>query len=164
MKKFNEFLLRIQKGIILVCGVLLFSLFCIGALMRIFLNIDFYGLEELVVIIGIWFYFAGSAYAGFEDTHINADMVPMFVKSPKALAIMRVIKYVITVAVLILVSYWCIQFAWWNFLENPKTTVFKFPMIIMQIPIPISFILLTGYMTSHLINAIKDVKRGGDTQ
>jgi len=127
-----------------------------GAIFRYVFKIDFFGAEEILTLLAFWLYFIGGAYGSYEDSHISADVVNSFVKNEKVLKILAIIKYSLSTVISAVVTYWAINHISWLFETNPKTSVFKIPVVANQICILVCFVLTTVYMLMHLIMTIKD--------
>ena len=155
LNKINEATLKVMRTIMCVCGSISSLLIISGAFMRYILKKDFFGMDELVMLSAFWLYFIGSSYASWEDSHISADLLSSFLKNKKALKILAIIKYSLSAVISAITSFWCLQTVLWNMSKMPKTPVFQIPTIASQIPILISFIMMTIYLIMHLVIAIK---------
>ena len=156
LNKVNLVALKIMEIILCISGSISSILIITGAFMRYVLGKDFFGMDEFIMLAAFWLYFIGSCYASWEDSHINADLVTSFVKNPKALKILKIIKYSLSIAISAVTMYWCYQCVMWNIEKMPTTAVYRIPVIASQIPILISFIMMTIYLFMHLIIVIKD--------
>ena len=165
LKKINSATLKVMETILCISGSVSSILIIAGAFMRYVLKKDFFGMDEFIMLSAFWLYFIGSSYASWEDSHINADLVTSFVKNPKALKVLAIIKYSLSIAISSVTTFWCFQFVMWNIEKMPKTAVYKIPVITSQIPILISFIMMTIYLCMHLVIAIKkDYGKDGENQ
>jgi len=156
LNKINSAALRVMEIILCISGSLASILIISGAFMRYVLGKDFFGMDEFIMLAAFWLYFIGSCYASWEDSHINADLVTSFVKNPKALKILKIIKYGLSIVISSVTMYWCFQSVLWNIEKMPTSAVYGIPVIASQIPILISFIMMTIYLCMHLIIVIKD--------
>ena len=41
---------------------------------------NFYGSDEVIMLFAFWLYFMGAAYGSFEDSHIKADLLSVYLK------------------------------------------------------------------------------------
>ena len=149
----------------IISGASVCLLIFISALMRyrrtrnnqnIFL--DFYGYEEITLFIAFWLYFTGSMYAAKNNTHIDANMISMFVDNEKVVKIFDLIRSVITFILTVIVTAWCFKYVKWQWGLHAKSNVFKLPNIIAQIPIFISFFVWNFYVLRDIIVCFRSLK------
>ena len=158
MSKLNNFVLWIQEKIMIFTSLVIAAMILMSAIMRYVFHSDFYGMEEVVIILAFWLYFMGSSYAAYEDSHIKADLLSSMAKTKKTKAIFSAVKNFLSLLISILVTVWCVEFIVWNIHMNPKSPVYGIPLLISQVPILISFTLMTIYIFGHLVNDIKEIK------
>lgn len=158
LKKINSVLLMIQKSIVVVAGIVVCTVIVASAFMRYFLQIDFYGSEEIILFFAFWLYFMGSSLAAYDDSHINADMISSNLKSKKGKAIMAMIKNVLSLLISCIATVWSYNYILWTLSLGPKTNMLKWPLVVAQFPILVSFILMDFYILMHLFTAITDFK------
>ena len=158
MSKLNKFVLWIQEKIMIFTSLVIAAMILMSAIMRYVFHSDFYGMEEIVIILAFWLYFMGSSYAAYEDSHIKADLLSSMAKTKKTKAILSAIKNVLSLLISLLVTKWCLGFIIWNIKMNPKSPVYGIPLLISQIPILISFVLMTIYIFTHLVNDVNELK------
>lgn len=151
-----DFLLSVQKAIMIITSIMVTALIFSGAVMRYVFKTDFYGLEEIILFVAFWLYFIGSSYGSYEKSQISADIVSVYIKNEKHKKLMRVITSFFTAGLSIMVCYWSIQFIAWSFKMNPVSPVFRLPMVIPQSSIAIGFILMTFYSIVYFYQDIKD--------
>lgn len=136
-----------------IANVAICAMILIGAFMRYVLAKDFYGMEELVLIIAFWMYFVGSAVATKEDTQVSADLISSLLKSERQKAVLSVIRTVITTLLYILLAKWAWDYLLWSISLRPTTAVYKLPMSIQHAALVVSFFLSTLYEIEHLCHA-----------
>lgn len=149
----------LANWIVAISGIVVCMLIFIGAIMRYILHTDFYGSEELVLLAAFWLYFFGSALAAKHNTHIQAEMLDMFIKNKFIHDIATILKYVVNTAMCVMASVWSIQYVIWNININMKSNVFRFPMFITVLPIAISFVVWTLYSVRDIFAFVKSIKK-----
>jgi TRAP-type C4-dicarboxylate transport system permease small subunit len=158
MSKLNDMVLKVQEYIMAVFSIVIAFMILMSAVMRYVFHTDFYGMEEIVIILAFWLYFLGSAYAAHEDSHINADLLSSFATTKKSKNILAIIKYSLSLLVSLLTTYWCVGFIVWNIGMNPKSPVYSIPLVISQVSILVSFALMSIYILGHLLNSVKELR------
>lgn len=165
MKVFNvtaAALAVIQQYIVMFTGLASCLLIAAAAFMRYVLHVDFYGSEELIMLTAFWLYFMGASLATREDSHISADLICSLMKTPRQHHILKTIQHTISLAISVLATSWAYNYIIWSLARNPKTSVLKFPIIWLQFPILVFFILSSLYLAGHLISNIKALAQDGD--
>lgn len=147
------------------CVVVIF----VGAACRYIFHYNFNTTEEWALLAAFWLYFIGFALASREDSNINAELVSSFVKNNSVKWVLAIIKYAISLGVSLVATYWCFKYMQRGFELMPRTSVLKAPMVIIYIPVFISFLLTDIYMVKHMIarinlgKEIKSRKAGEET-
>lgn len=147
----------VANWIVVISGIAVCGLIFSGAVMRYILHTDFYGSEELILLAAFWLYFMGSTLAAKHNTHIQAEMLDMFVKNKTVHDIATVVKYVISLGMCVMASVWSVQYVIWNINIHMKSNVFRFPLYISVLPIAISFIAWTAYCLRDLILSVREM-------
>lgn len=156
-------LVKIQEYIVIVTGIAICLLITAAAVMRYVFKMDFYGSEEYIMYVAFWLYFIGSSLAARDDSHINADMIGSFAKSDQTKRIFAVVRQAISLVISLITTAWAFQYIMRSVRLNPTTAVLKAPLVLMQVPILISFALMDVYIAYHLIKAIGTLRnsKGG---
>lgn len=128
---------------------------CIASGMRYFLKIDFFGLEEFVLISACILYFFGAAQGSFERSHLNADFMENFMASRGKLGPFLLFQK----SAELLMSYVFVYWGWlmieWCIKGWPVTPVWHIPFLIPEAIVSLSFLLMAVYTTAHYILLIK---------
>lgn len=123
-----------------------------------FLQIDWFGSEELTLFVAFWLYFTGSACAAREGTHISADMLELFTDSQKVRSIVGVIKNAISLAMCSMFTVWCFNYVSWQMNLGARSTTYKLPIVIATIPILVSFALWGLYLIRDLVLNVQTLR------
>ena len=158
MKKAQDLLFKIFDNIMFISSALVALLVVIGAIMRYILKLDFYGSEEIILLIGFWMYFAGSAVASYEGSHISADLISTFIKSKKNRKILYIIQELISIVLYGVLTWYALRFLKFSIDVGQKTPVYKIPMIAQYLIVLISFIMATIYSSYHFYKNLKEYK------
>lgn len=151
-----------EEYIIVITGTAVTMMILANALFR-FIKYDWFGSEELTLIVGVWLYFVGSICAARSDTHIKGDMLNMFISSEKLTLIFNIIRDVVSVIMAAVFTVWTTQFLIWQVSLGASTAVYKLPNFISLIPIPLFFAFWTIYLLRALIIRLMNLS-GRDTR
>lgn len=124
---------------------------------RYIFKIPIMGLEELLVYPAIWLYFIGSANASREDTQIKANVLDVFLKSPRSILKVRVLADLLS----LLVALWLAWWAWLYFLyalrvwkDSPTLYV---PMFYAEAFVFLGIAAMTIYGAIYLVKNVKSL-------
>jgi len=161
-------------SLILVIGTLALTGVLTGATAaRYLFHVNFYGWDEIAVLLAFWLYFARAAYGAFNRTHITVSIVDSYVNEGRLKKILIFIRQLATVIACGFFTYYAIrafefQFfgpgARWVFRFQPRTQLLRIPMWASYLPILIGFILMQLYFTRDLILSGKALLGGAATE
>jgi len=154
LRMINDRFLKLLEIVMSISSIAIASMIFIGAIMRYILKMDFFGMEELVMIFAFWLYFVGCGYASHEDSHLSVDLISSYIKNEKIKHIHKIIKYGISLVICVITMSWCFEYVMWNIKMDPRTPVYDLPMVISQVSILVAFIIMTIYTAVHLIQSI----------
>lgn len=158
LKKLDDIFEFLAGWIMTLTGIATCTFIVVAGCMRYFLKMDFYGYEELTLFCAFWLYFMGSAIAGKKDTHINANMISMFCKNEAVIKVVDLVKIVISLVMCVFATKWCFDYVLWSIQLGSKSNVFKFPNVIAQFPMFVSFLVWTLYLIRDLVKAVLGFK------
>lgn len=147
---------KIQKFIMATTSITIVAMIVIGVVTRYIFKIDFYGSEEIILMLSFWLYFMGAAQGSRDGSQISADILNSYIKSEGKRRIARLVKDFITFCICALVTSWTIQFIAWDLQMNPKSAVFRLPMLIPHTAVCLGFILMTLYHFVYLVKGFSD--------
>ncbi len=147
---------------------LLTSLICVVALgqfvqviTRYVLQIPVMGLEETMAYPTIWLYILGAVNASRENSHIRANVLEIFLKTPRQHTVLAIIGEVIS----LIVGLWLLSWAWdftrysWRvWRESPTLYI---PTFYSDVALAIGICLMMMYTVVHFIQHLRDLKNGG---
>ncbi len=143
--KIERVLLAVERFIMMGTATALPLLISVGVFFRYILKTDLYAIEEIEMFIAMWLYFTGAAYASYRGSQITADIVQAMVKSFKLRKIAAIVATAITFVVAATFFYWGTDMISHALLRQPRTAVWKLPLIFEYIPVYLSFFLMALY-------------------
>ena len=155
-KKFHVFFL-------VTSSVLITTAICIASAMRYFFKLDFFGLEEYVLIAACVLYFVGAAQGSFERSHISADFMESFMAKRGGLGKLLFVQKTIELVMSYIFIYWGFLMIQWCWNAWPVTPVWRIPFLIPESIVCLSFIMIAVYTTAHYVLLMKIIfgKQGG---
>ena len=156
LKKIWDFLLVIERAIMIIASIGVVLLIFISVIMRYLLESSFNGMEELIILVAFWIYFIGASYGSYEGSQITADILSVFIKNEKGKLTVALIRDVITTVILFAASYCAVELMIYTLEAGAVTSVLKIPMMVVYTPIIVGIFLMNFYTLAHAVNdAIK---------
>ena len=147
-RKFHAFFLVTSSVLITVA-------ICAASAMRYFFKLDFFGLEEYVLIAACVLYFVGAAQGSFERSHISADFMENFMARRGGLGKLLFIQKTIELVMSYVFIYWGFLMIQWCWDAWPVTPVWRIPFLIPESIVCLSFIMMAVYTTAHYVLLVK---------
>jgi TRAP-type C4-dicarboxylate transport system permease small subunit len=144
-------LLGLQKGIMIVCSIVVAVGISIAAVLRYVFRTDLYGSEEIIVIFAYWLYFAGGAFGAYERSHITADVVSVYVKNPRLKAALACFSSLCTFGLSTLFAWWGWHMFAWGLEKGGATPVWRIPLVIPQSAIFFGLVLMSVYFAGNVL-------------
>src|SRR5680860_1091045 len=88
---------------------------------RYILHIDFYSIEEFILIFAFWLYMMGGAYGSFDRSHITADIMSEYIKDEKWKLRLKFIVSLITTIICLIINYWAYHYLVWGIVKGATT-------------------------------------------
>ncbi len=131
----------------------------IQVITRYVLEIPVMGMDELMMYPILWLYMLGAVNASRENTHIRANVLDVFIKSPRKLAILAVISDVLSVIVLFWLIYWAWDFTQYILKVGKESPTLYLPTFYADISLIICLLLMTLFTVWHIIRLLKNLKQ-----
>ncbi|MCE8021872.1 TRAP transporter small permease subunit [Halomonas sp. MCCC 1A11036] len=157
--RFLDWLLdRLVGPFVAVLGLFIALAFAAGITLRS-LGISLFGMEELVLFAVVWFYMLGAVLASKDRAHLQADFIPVMVKSEALALTIRIVATVISMLMAGLFMLWSHELLQWAFSRRQSTPVFSLPIYIAQASLFIAAVFMTLYLVRDLVSDIKALCR-----
>jgi TRAP-type C4-dicarboxylate transport system permease small subunit len=147
-------LLYLQKGFMIVAGCFVTVLVFIEVLLRYVFGSPLFGVEELVCLIAMWLYFMGATYGAYDRSHIKAELIHLWVKTPRSYALVRSLTSFITLVLSIIMIKWSYPYFIWGITKGETSQALLLPMVLSQSAIFFGAILMSLYFLVELVDYI----------
>lgn len=149
-----KWLLSIERFAMVFSSIAIIITIVAGVICRYFLNINFAGSDELLVILALWLYYIGGLYGNYEDSQIKADVLSIFIHKNEIIHILNIIVKAISLATSIYLGVWAYQYLQLCLKLGGITPVYKLPMLCSRLALVVGYMLPPIYNAYHLILAI----------
>jgi TRAP-type C4-dicarboxylate transport system permease small subunit len=152
LKKIWNFLLTLEKAIMIVASIGVVILIFISVIMRYILEKNFSGMEELVVMVAFWIYFIGGTYGSYEGSHITADILSVFIKGERAKLAIAFVRDIISTVILFMASYCAVELMNYTAQAGGVTATLKISMMVVYAPIFVGIFMMNFYTLVHAVD------------
>lgn len=153
---FWKILRALVKYVMILCSAA--STICIiyAVILRYIFKSNFYGSDEIILMFAFWLYFTGAVYGSYENSHIKADLVNVYVKNIRIRDFINMIAQVGTTAVNVIFVTWAWNYFMWGLEKMPLSTGLKIPLVIPQSAVFFGLLLMLFY---HIVYLIRNIHR-----
>ena len=150
MERFTQYLL-----LGLICSVALGQF--VQVITRYVLQVPVMGLEETMMFPTLWLYVMGSVNASRENTHIRANVLEIFLKTPRQHTVLAIIGEIISLIVGVWLLTWAWDFTRYSWRVWKESPTLYIPTFYADIALFIGLGLMMLYTTMHLLRHIKEL-------
>ncbi len=150
MERFTQYLL-----LGLICIVALGQFFQV--ITRYILEIPVMGLEETMLYPTLWLYVLGAVNASRENTHIRANVLEIFLRTPKQHVVLAIVGEVISLIVGIWLLIWAWDFTRYSWRVWKESATLYIPTFYADVALCIGLTLMMIYTAMHLSRHIRDL-------
>ncbi len=150
MEKFFKYTLTL-----LICLVALGQF--VQVITRYVLEIPVLGLEEVMMYPTVWLYILGAVNASRENTHIRANVLEIFLKTPFQHAVLAIVGELLSIIVGLWLCWWAFDFTQYSWRVWKETPTLYIPTFIADVSLFLGLVLMVAYTIYHLVNHIKSL-------
>ena len=152
---------KFMRAVLIICSAVSTGCILYAVFLRYILKSNFYGSDEIILLFAFWLYFIGAAYGSYENSHIKADLLNMYIKNMRYKDGLNLIAQAATVLVNCILLVWAYDSLLWAIEKMPLTTSLKIPIAIPRSAIFVGLLLMAFYHIFYLFeNAIKFFRMG----
>lgn len=126
---------------------------------RYVLEIPVMGMEELMMYPILWLYMLGAVNASRENTHIRANVLDVFIKSPRKQTILNIISEVVSIIVLSWLIYWAWDFTRYILRVWKESPTLYLPTFYADISLLVCLSLMTLFTLWHIVRMMMSLKQ-----
>lgn len=140
---------------VLICLVAAGQFFQV--LTRYVFEIPVMGLEESLLYPTIWLYVMGAVNASRENTHIRANVLEIFLKSPRQHAVLAVIGETLSLMIGCWLTYWAWDFAKYSMRVWKESPTLYLPTFYVDVALIIGMCLMMLFTAAQLWRHIREL-------
>lgn len=150
-------------------SIFLTGLICLVALgqfvqviTRYVLEIPVMGLEETLLYPTLWLYILGAVNASRENTHIRANVLEIFLKTPRQFCILAIVAEVVSLVVGCWLTYWAWRFTKYSWRVWKESPTLYIPTFYVDVALVIGLVLMMIYTAFHLVQHVRELLVEGE--
>lgn len=156
----NRFVSVLLTGLICLVAVGQF----IQVITRYVLELPVMGLEESLLYPTLWLYVLGAVNASRENTHIRANVLEIFLKTPRQFAALAVLGEVLSLVIGCWLTYWAWDFTKYSLRVWKESPTLYIPTFYVDVALLIGMVLMMLYTTWHLLQHIRQLMNPEEEQ
>ncbi|MDD4753793.1 MAG: TRAP transporter small permease [Desulfitobacteriaceae bacterium] len=153
---FWKILLVLVKYVMVLCSIAATGVIIYSVVLRYIFKGNFYGSDEIILMFAFWLYFMGAVYGSYENSHIKADLLNVYVKNIRIKDFINLIAQVIMIVVNLILITWAWDYFMWGLEKMPLSTGLKIPLVIPQSAVFFGMLLMAFY---HIVHFIRNIYR-----
>jgi TRAP-type C4-dicarboxylate transport system permease small subunit len=153
--------LKLQRFLLLVCGVVLTALIAIQVFTRYIMGISIFGIEELASFVAVYLYFIGASHGAWERGHISASLVELVVPEGRAREAIAIFASAITAILCGWMTVWAWQYLAFTIKRGTMSLETGIPMAWVHGVMPVCLTLMTLYFAVELLDHISRFGKAG---
>ena len=122
---------------------------------------NFYGSDEVIMLFAFWLYFMGAVYGSYENSHIKADLLNVYIKNMRKKDAVALLGQFLTIVVNTIVLVWAIRYFGSEIAKGGLSTGLKIPLVIPKSAVFFGFLLMEFYHVVYFIkNTLAFIRKG----
>ncbi|MCT4655459.1 MAG: TRAP transporter small permease subunit [Cohaesibacter sp.] len=126
----------------------------IQVITRYVLEIPVMGLEESLLYPTMWLYMLGAVNASRENTHIRANVLEIFLKSPRQVAFLALIGEALSLIIGCWLTYWAWDFTRYSLRVWKESPTLYIPTFYVDVALILGLVLMMIFTALQLIRHI----------
>ena len=144
---------------------LLTTLLCVVAIgqfvqviTRYVLQVPVMGLEETMLYPTLWLYMLGAVNASRENTHIRANVLEIFLKTPRQHTVLAIVGEVLSLIIGLWLLYWAWDFTRYSWRVWKESPTLYIPTFFADIALFTGLALMMAYTAMHLVRHVRALR------
>ncbi len=150
-----DFLEMLLRFIMISSAISLSLLMFFQVILRYMFDSPFTGIEEVALLLGVWVYFSGMAYATKTKEHITGGVIHLIVTNPKFIELIKLFGYLVSLSALMFFSYLAMEYVMKIYDRGRLSTNLAWPRWLWSSSMVFGFVLSSLYL---LLDMGRDVR------
>lgn len=152
---------EVIRWLMIACSVISTGCMVYSVVLRYVFKGNFYGSDEVIMLFAFWLYFMGAVYGSYENSHIKADLLNVYIKNMRKKDAVALLGQLLTIVVNTIVLVWAIRYFGAEISKGGLSTALKIPLVIPKSAVFFGFLLMEFYHVVYFIkNTLTFVRKG----
>lgn len=152
---------EIVRWLMIACSIISTGCMVYSVVLRYVFKGNFYGSDEVIMLFAFWLYFMGAVYGSYENSHIKADLLNVYIKNMRKKDAVALLGQFLTIVVNTIVLVWAIRYFGAEIAKGGLSTGLKIPLVIPKSAVFFGFLLMEFYHVVYFIkNTMAFVRKG----
>ena len=152
---------EIIRWLMIACSVISTGCMVYSVILRYVFKGNFYGSDEVIMLFAFWLYFMGAVYGSYENSHIKADLLNVYIKNMRKKDAVALLGQILTIVVNTIVLVWAVRYFGGEVAKGGLSTGLKIPLVIPKSAVFFGFLLMEFYHVVYFIkNTMAFVRKG----
>lgn len=156
-----KLLAEVIRWLMIACSVISTGCMVYSVVLRYVFKGNFYGSDEVIMLFAFWLYFMGAVYGSYENSHIKADLLNVYIKNMRKKDAVALVGQILTLVVNTIVLVWAIRYFGSEIAKGGLSTGLKIPLVIPKSAVFFGFLLMEFYHVVYFIqNTMTFIRKG----
>ena len=152
---------EVIRWLMIACSVISTGCMVYSVVLRYVFKGNFYGSDEVIMLFAFWLYFMGAVYGSYENSHIKADLLNVYIKNMRKKDAVALLGQILTIVVNTIVLVWAIRYFGAEIAKGGLSTALKIPLVIPKSAVFFGFLLMEFYHVVYFIkNTLAFIRKG----
>lgn len=152
---------EVIRWLMIACSVISTGCMVYSVVLRYVFKGNFYGSDEVIMLFAFWLYFMGAVYGSYENSHIKADLLNVYIKNMRKKDAVALLGQFLTIVVNTIVLVWATRYFGSEIAKGGLSTGLKIPLVIPKSAVFFGFLLMEFYHVVYFIkNTLAFIRKG----
>ena len=152
---------EVIRWLMIACSVISTGCMVYSVVLRYVFKGNFYGSDEVIMLFAFWLYFMGAVYGSYENSHIKADLLNVYIKNMRKKDAVALLGQFLAIVVNTIVLVWAIRYFGSEIAKGGLSTGLKIPLVIPKSAVFFGFLLMEFYHVVYFIkNTLAFIRKG----
>lgn len=165
---FWDFLLKVQRLIMLSAIVVTTTAIMIEVVMRYLFASSIVGVQELAAYTALWLYFSGAAYGTYTRVHITAELTHLIFHGPRQRMVLKFLTNLISFGLLAYIIPWGWRYLAWGLTKHEQSSSTflgsTYDIVFFQSAIFYGIVLMAFYFLIETAQCLRAILAGHDSE
>lgn len=158
---FWKVIIWIVRVVMITCSTVVTAVIVYSCILRYVFGGNFYGSEDVILLFAFWLYFMGAVHGSFENSHIKADLVSVYVHNLRIKDTLGLLVQLLMIVINLILLLWGWEYFQWGLEKMPLTSALKIPLVITQSAVFFGLLLMAFYHIYYFQRNLRTYIRHG---